>query len=300
MNIEVVDWKIIGTCNLRCLHCYGPPKTDTALPLEKLLAIIDKFKLLKIKWVVLTGGEPLLVQNIETVFRHLNQHNIKIALSTNTTYFRKFQPSIEKYVSSLNIPIDGSTPEIHAKSRKDTASYHSAADVLKFYLENPENKPELLRVGTVFSKANQGDFINIARLLEPYESIISTWKIYELMNSDTHLDLRAPILHEHANFELEMEELHSTGLLSSKILVSRASSRNKAYFMLNPQGQVVVPTNLDGISTDMPAGDFLWTPTDKLLARWQTMVSTENYNSNHTRHYGKIKLTPIMLEMKAR
>ena len=31
MIIKAIDWKLIGTCNLRCLHCYGPPKTERVL-----------------------------------------------------------------------------------------------------------------------------------------------------------------------------------------------------------------------------------------------------------------------------
>jgi len=91
MNIDTVDWKLIGTCNLRCLHCYGPPKTERALPHDQLLEIIEKFKDLKVKTVVLTGGEPLLVQNIGEIMKILYESNITIALSTNTSFFSRFE-----------------------------------------------------------------------------------------------------------------------------------------------------------------------------------------------------------------
>src|SRR6185369_5270996 len=60
MFIDTVDWKLIGTCNLRCRHCYGPRKTHKSLPLRELFALINKFDELNVQWLVLTGGEPLL------------------------------------------------------------------------------------------------------------------------------------------------------------------------------------------------------------------------------------------------
>ena len=71
MKISIIDWKLLGTCNLRCLHCYGPPKSERELPFDDLIKIINKFPKLGVEWVVLTGGEPLLVKNIERVMEHI-------------------------------------------------------------------------------------------------------------------------------------------------------------------------------------------------------------------------------------
>ena len=87
MHIDTVDWKLIGTCNLGCLHCYGPLKTEKALPSEQLFEIVEKFKDLRVRTVVLTGGEPLLVRDIGEIMRVLHVANISIALSTNTSFF---------------------------------------------------------------------------------------------------------------------------------------------------------------------------------------------------------------------
>lgn len=163
MKIDIVDWKLIGTCNLRRLHCYGPLKKERALPLEKLLVLISKFRQLNLSWVVITGGEPLIVPNVDTVMRTLKASGIKIALSTNSSFFRRFERMIEECVSSLNIPLDGSTPQVHAASRMDEKSFHTFFDVLKHYQAHPERKPEILRIGTVYSKATHGDFIAMAR-----------------------------------------------------------------------------------------------------------------------------------------
>ena len=288
--IDTVDWKIIGTCNLRCLHCYGPPKTERALPPKLLLEIIEKFKDLKVKTVVLTGGEPLLVPSIGEVMRILHEANMAIALSTNTSFFSRFEGEIGKYVSSLNIPLDGSTSEIHARSRADRNTFFSCLEVLRHYKTRPSEKPRLLRVGTVYSEATSGDFLAIARLLQPFMDVINTWKIYELIDYEFQQELRQPILHETSTFEAEMAELLQKSDFGSKIMIAPASARDKAYFMVNPKGLAVIPTDLDGVTHEVVVGDILKDSLDELAAWWFEKVDTENYRENHGQHYSKMNL----------
>ncbi len=290
MQIDTVDWKLIGTCNLRCLHCYGPPKTERALPAEQLLEIIEKFKALKVKTVVLTGGEPLLVPSIGEVMRTLYEENMTIALSTNTSFFSRYEGEIGKYVSSLNIPLDGSTSEIHAKSRVDRNTFFSCLEVLRHYKTKPSEKPRLLRVGTVYSKATSGDFLAIAQLLQPFIEVINTWKIYELIDYEFQQDLRQSIIHETSAFEAEMAELLQKSDFGSKIMIAPASARDKAYFMVNPKGMVVIPTNINGVTHEVAVGDILKDPLDDLAGQWFQKINTGNYQENHGQHYGKLNL----------
>ncbi len=282
-----MDWKLIGTCNLRCLHCYGPPKTERTLPLKQLFEIIWRFKDLGVKTVVLTGGEPLLVPSIGEVMRILHEANMSIALSTNTSYFARFEGEIGKYVTSLNIPLDGSTSEIHARSRADRKTFFSCLEVLRHYKTRPSEKPRLLRVGTVYSKATVGDFLAIADLLQPFMEVINTWKIYELIDYEFQQELRQPILHKTSAFETEMAELLQKSFFGSKIMIAPASTRDKAYFMVNPKGLVVIPTNLDGVTHEVVVGDILKDSMDELIARWLEKINAENYHENHDQHYRK-------------
>lgn len=286
MKINTVDWKLLGSCNLGCLHCYGPPKHQKHLPLRSLLKIINRFAELKVRRVVLTGGEPLLVKGIDIVLSKLAEHNISIALSTNTCFFGKYQRFIEEYVYALNIPIDGPTPEIHSLSRMDTSSFYSCLELLRYYRTNPARKPTLIRVGTVYSNATAGTFVQMANLLEPFASVISAWKIYELMEYEFQPELRARIRPKHGDFEREMVGLLTATSFSSKIIPSPASGRDRAYFMVNPLGQLVLPIETDGVTKETILGNFVDDHLHALIKKWERDIDLNKYNSNHEGHYG--------------
>ncbi|OGY43859.1 MAG: hypothetical protein A2729_05245 [Candidatus Buchananbacteria bacterium RIFCSPHIGHO2_01_FULL_39_14] len=287
MIIKAIDWKLIGTCNLRCLHCYGPPKTERALPTENLRVLIEIFKELECKLIVLTGGEPLLVKDIDEIMRLLKAKGITVALSTNTSYFFEHGEAINECVSSLNIPLDGSTVEIHSHSRLDEKSFHSFWEVLQYYKNNPDKKPRMLRVGTVYSAANHGDFVAIAKLLQPFDDLIDTWKIYELIDYEFQPDLRKSIIHRREDFEKEMSNLLINTSLAPKIFLASAQARDKAYFMVNPKGQVVIPTDQNGMTFEVVIGDLLNMPAQLVAERWSQTINMEHYCLNHDTHYKK-------------
>jgi MoaA/NifB/PqqE/SkfB family radical SAM enzyme len=54
-----VTWKITSACNLNCVHCFVP-RGPLGLTTEEALHVIADFPLLRVRKVMLTGGEPLV------------------------------------------------------------------------------------------------------------------------------------------------------------------------------------------------------------------------------------------------
>ena len=75
-----VHWSITGACNLKCRHCFmsaphakhGTPKT------QQLLSIIDQFEECGIFNVDITGGEPLIREDLELIVKTLKEKEIWI------------------------------------------------------------------------------------------------------------------------------------------------------------------------------------------------------------------------------
>lgn len=288
--VDTIDWNTLGLCNLRCLHCYGPDKRLHALPFDDLIHIVDRMREMEIRCVVLTGGEPLLTPHVKDLLAYISSSGIKIALSTNGTYVDRFWNAIVKHIQWLNIPIDGPTAEIHALSRIDTSTFYTNIETLRRYQANKTAELPKLRIGTVYATPTTGRLLEIAALLLPFADIITTWKIYELINHEVQTERRAPILHHHSDFVTEIDRLMSSAditALRSKIMIASAASRDRAYFMLNPRAQVVVPTKVGVITVEKVVGHFLEDDLGDLVGQWLMEVDPSNYHSNHSVHYEK-------------
>lgn len=252
------------------------------------MRVADRINQMGIKRVVLIGGEPLLTPGIKDILKKLHGLNIEIALSTNGSFVEHYWDAISEYVASLNIPIDGPTPELHALSRADTSTFHTNMAILKRYRENPESRPLKLRIGTVYSNATRGHMRAIAKLLLPFADCITTWKVYELIDHENQRELRAPLIHDPYDFTREIALLYEDHFLQpivTRMMIASADSRDRAYFMLNPLAQVVVPTKIANVTIEKVIGHFLEDSIEDLVSRWEIAVNLSNYQTNHRTHY---------------
>ena len=102
---KVIDFRINSECHYNCEYCYGP-KLVKGLPSEKIEIIIRKFKDFGCEQIVVTGGEPLLKNDIEKILELIHSLNIKISLSTTGKLFFKYADVIDTYVQHIGLPID--------------------------------------------------------------------------------------------------------------------------------------------------------------------------------------------------
>jgi len=75
--------------------------------------------------------------------------------------------------------------------------------------------------------------------------------------------------------------------LAPKIFLASAQARDKAYFMVNPKGQVVIPTDQNGMTFEVVIGDLLNMPAQLVAERWSQTINMEHYCLNHDTHYKK-------------
>lgn len=78
-------WEITMACNMRCMHCGSA--CSQALPdelkTEEALAVCDEIGTLKMKWVTLSGGEPLTRKDWPLIAKRLNENNVIPNIITN-------------------------------------------------------------------------------------------------------------------------------------------------------------------------------------------------------------------------
>jgi cyclic pyranopterin phosphate synthase len=97
-------------CNLRCSYCM--PARPVYMQYENLLSadqislLTSSFVSLGIRKIRLTGGEPLLRGDFETIVERIFQQEATLHLTTNGYYLDKYLDTLETYFSSINISLD--------------------------------------------------------------------------------------------------------------------------------------------------------------------------------------------------
>jgi radical SAM protein with 4Fe4S-binding SPASM domain len=131
-----VVWETTTRCNLNCIHCYASSAeakqseltTTEGKRLLEQIAGLDEFRM-----IVITGGEPLLRNDIFELMEHAGKLGFKIIFSTNGTLLT---PDIAKELAKLcivnfSISLDGSTRECHESIRRKEGCFQGAIDGIK-------------------------------------------------------------------------------------------------------------------------------------------------------------------------
>ncbi len=129
-------WQLTNRCTSFCLHCCeesGPDKAwKKELSKEEALSLSCQIVELGIPYVAFGGGEPLLVEHSWDVFEILSRGGTQIKIETNGLFIDKAAIERLKHlgISSIQISVDGSTPEIHERVRP-SGSWKKAVNSLK-------------------------------------------------------------------------------------------------------------------------------------------------------------------------
>ena len=105
-------------CNCRCVMC-DIWKTDEhrEFSLAQLESQIDAIERLQVRWVVFTGGEPLMHSNLFALAGLLRERGIRVTILSTGLLFERFAREITEHVDDAIVSLDGSA-EIHDRIRR--------------------------------------------------------------------------------------------------------------------------------------------------------------------------------------
>ncbi|MFK5881295.1 MAG: radical SAM protein [Sulfurospirillum sp.] len=122
---SIIIWNFTNRCNLACHHCYSyaNPNSEDFLTTEFILDSIKELKKAGIKFVIFSGGEPLIRKDIFKISQAMREAGIITYLSTNGLYIdEKNVDNIIKYFNYIGISIDG-IEKIHDEFRGLKGAY---------------------------------------------------------------------------------------------------------------------------------------------------------------------------------
>ncbi|MCS7170824.1 MAG: radical SAM protein [Aquificaceae bacterium] len=128
----ILIWNLTKACNLYCKHCYSSAKQkeDGELSLEEVVNLIHRLPSVGVRFVILSGGEPLLREDIFQIAYLLRKRGIRTYLSTNGLLVKEHIKEIKENFDYVGISIDGE-PQVHDLFRGRRGAFYESLEAIK-------------------------------------------------------------------------------------------------------------------------------------------------------------------------
>lgn len=196
---------ITDFCNLSCAHCWISPgfshNKQNGLRLEYLKKTILEAKSLGLQNVKITGGEPLLYQDIDRLLEFLAAEEITVFIESNGTLIDRdmidrFQSC---YVEQVSVSLDAASEEVHDEIRGVKGSFNLTLKSLSLLSDSGIN----FQIIMTLQRKNKNEVLDVIQLCENLGA--SSLKINPLVPSGRARE----VFKRNGNLELdELIDLH--------------------------------------------------------------------------------------------
>ncbi len=201
-----IAWQLNSACNLGCLHCceeagHSMPDEMTK---EQALDFCRQIAELDIPYMAISGGEPLLCPHIFDVCELIRDSNISLKIETNGEFIdeKTAQKLAELKMRSVQISLDGATPETHERLRL-RGDWGKAVAACKSLIKHGVNT-EIVFVPTQFNIHEISEIIDIAYSLGVYG--FYTGKTMRIGRAAQNWDILCPSEEEYTKFFNVLQE----------------------------------------------------------------------------------------------
>jgi Fe-coproporphyrin III synthase len=110
-------------CNCRCMMCdIWKIRNVREITKKDMEPHLDSLRALKVKWIVLSGGEPLLHSDLPALCDFIRPEGIKLTLLTAGLSIERHAARVADLVDDLIVSIDG-PPDVHDQIRGVRQAY---------------------------------------------------------------------------------------------------------------------------------------------------------------------------------
>jgi len=129
----ILIWNLTNVCNLFCQHCYSSANTvrTDEITIDEIKQQIPYLKKARVKYLILSGGEPLLREDLFDIAQLFNENGFITTLSTNGLLINeKNIDLIKKHFSYVGISIDGDE-ETHDRFRGMEGAFRRSMEAIR-------------------------------------------------------------------------------------------------------------------------------------------------------------------------
>ncbi len=165
-QLRILFWETTKSCNLQCIHCRAGEEhvgERGELTEEEAIGFIDQLLGYSSDTVlILSGGEPLLRQDIYRLASYASKGGLRVALATNGTLVDENIAGriADAGVERISISLDGACPETHDSFRGLEGSFDNAVRGLKILM----NKGIPVQINTTIARHNLSELEELYRI----------------------------------------------------------------------------------------------------------------------------------------
>jgi len=134
---RIISWNITLRCPLKCSHCYVDAGKDEAagvLGTKEAFSVIDQIRATGTPVVVLSGGEPLMREDIFAIARYGTEHGLRMVMGTSGYLLDQAMAKKlrEAGIRAAAISIDSADPSVHDSFRGIDGVWERAVQAIGF------------------------------------------------------------------------------------------------------------------------------------------------------------------------
>jgi radical SAM protein with 4Fe4S-binding SPASM domain len=161
-GLYTAEIRLTKACNLSCRHCSvsAGAKCEDELTFEELKEIINQLSDLGAIYVVFTGGEPLLNNNLTHLVQYAVSKGLRVSIDTNGTLLSSEKAVALKNagVSAIQVSIDGDRT-VH-DSIRGKGAFEKAVNGIR----NSIQREIYTTINFTISRLNQNDLPSVIKL----------------------------------------------------------------------------------------------------------------------------------------
>lgn len=166
-QLRLVAWETTRNCNLSCVHCRAAatcgPYTGE-LDTQAAFRLLDQIAEVARPIVILTGGEPLLRNDIFKIAHYGTDKGLRMVMAPNGTLVTKeiAQKMADSGIRRISVSLDGASAESHDAFRGVKGAYEGALSGI----ENAKYAGIEFQINTTITKTNLDQIPLILKLAE--------------------------------------------------------------------------------------------------------------------------------------
>ncbi len=211
-----IAWEITRRCNLKCVHCRSSSALDIGghpdFSLAEAKAIIDNIAAYASPVLVLSGGEPLLREDVFDIAQYGTDQGFRMCLATNGTLVT--DEICEKIkaarIRMVSLSLDGAKAETHDNFRNQQGAFAGTMEAIRLFRKH--DIPFL--VNSSFTVRNRHEIPEIYKLVKTLGAtawymfmIVPTGRGEDIMGELIPEDIYDEILDWHYEVEKKEDEL---------------------------------------------------------------------------------------------